>query len=187
MSRPTPWEFLSPSSTLLKFIDEIAYPGAATLDLACGFGRNAIVMAAYGCDVICVDRDLTRLLHLDATKAALLAQTPNDIAPGRITTVCADLSMKLWPLEKSSFDTIVVVHFVRVELFPFFTATLRVGGHLYFETFGGQGRNYLDLPRPGEIKAVLGANFDLRHYEEKAVSQKYQKAVAVKLVARKLE
>jgi SAM-dependent methyltransferase len=187
MSRPAPWGFLSPSSTLLKFIDKIARPGAATLDLACGFGRNAIVMAAHGCDVICVDRDLNRLRHLDATKMVLLEQAPNDIVPGRITTVCADLSVELWPLERSSFDIIVVVHFVRPELFPLLIATLRVGGHLYFETFGGQGRNYLDLPRPGEVKAALGANFDLRHYEEKAADQKHLQAVTVKVVARKLE
>ena len=186
MSRPALWGFLSPSSTLLKFIDEIAHPGAATLDLACGFGRNAIVMAAHGCDVICVDRDLTRLRHLDATKAALLEQAPNDTAPGRITTVCADLSVELWPLGRSSFDTIVVVHFVQLELFPSFIATLRVGGYLYFETFGGQGQNYLDLPRSGEVKAVLGAHFDLKYYEEKAASKKHLKAVTVKVVGRKL-
>jgi SAM-dependent methyltransferase len=172
---------------LLKFIDEIAHPGATTLDLACGFGRNAIVMAAHGCDVICVDQNLTRLRHLDATKAALLEQAPKGIAPGRITTVCADLSVELWPLERSSFNTIVVVHFVRLELFPLLIATLRVGGHLYLETFGGHGLNYLDLPRPGEVKAALGANFDLRYYEEKAANQKHLQAVTVKVVARKLE
>jgi SAM-dependent methyltransferase len=155
VDRPTPWAFLSPSSTLLKFVGEIAYPGAATLDLACGVGRNAILMAAYGCDVICADRDLTRLRHLDTTKATLLEQAPNDVASGHITTVCADLRADRWPFEISSFDAIAIVHFVRLELFPFLIPSLRVGGHLYFETFGGQGQNHLDLPRQGEVKAAL--------------------------------
>jgi SAM-dependent methyltransferase len=185
-SRPTPWGFLSPSSTLLKFVDKIAYPGAAALDLACGFGRNAILMAAYGCDVICADRDLVRLRHLDTTKAALIGQAPNDISPGRITTVCADVTADRWPFETSSFDAIVIVHFVRLELFPFLIPTLRVGGHLYFETFGGHGQNHLDLPRPGEVKATLDIDFDIRYYEERVASRHHTQAVTVKALARKL-
>jgi SAM-dependent methyltransferase len=186
VSRPTPWGFLSPSSTLLKFVGEIAYPGAATLDLACGFGRNAILMAAHGCDVVCADRDLVRLRHLDTTKAVLLEQAPNDVVPGRITAVCADLTADRWPFETLSFDAIVIVHFVRLELFPFLIPTLRVGGHLYFETFGGHGQNHLDLPRPGEVKAALGVNFDLRYYEERAASRQHTQAVTAKVLARKL-
>jgi SAM-dependent methyltransferase len=183
----TSWEFLSPSSTLLKFVGEIAHPGNTTLDLACGFGRNAIVMAAHGSDVICVDRDFTRLRHLDATKAELLEQTHNHhSASGRIMTVCADLRAELWPFEKSSFDTIVIVHYVCLGLFPYLLQTLRVDGHLYFESFGGQGQNYLDLPRPGEVKAALGANFALKHYEEKSAGKNHLQAVTVKMLARKL-
>ena len=186
MSQSAPWGFLSPSSTLLKFVGEIARPGTPALDLACGFGRNAILLAAYGCDVICADRDLARLRCLDKTKAALLDQVPNDNIPGRITTVCADFTASLWPFEISSFDTIVVVHFARLELFPFLISSLRVGGHLYFETFGNHGLNYLDLPQPGEVRAALKASFDLKHYEEKIASQKHLKAVTVKMLARKV-
>jgi SAM-dependent methyltransferase len=186
VDRPAPWGLLSPSSTLLKFVGEIAYPGAAALDLACGFGRNAILLAAYGCDVICADRDLTRLRHLDTTKAALLEQAPHDVASGHITTVCADLTADRWPFAASSFDAIVIVHFVQLELFPFLIRTLRVGGHLYFETFGGQGQNHLDLPRPGGVKSALGVNFVLRYYEERAASRHHMQAVTVKALARKL-
>jgi SAM-dependent methyltransferase len=185
-SRPASGGFLSPSSTLLKFIGEIAYPGARALDLACGFGRNAIVMAAHGSDVICADRNLVRLRHLDTTKAVLLEQVPNDVTPGRIATVCADLTADRWPFEASSFDAIVIVHFVRLELFPFLIPTLQVGGHLYFETFGGHGQNHLDLPRPGEVKAALGVNFSLRYYKERVASRQHPQAVTAKVLARKL-
>jgi SAM-dependent methyltransferase len=187
VDRPSPWGFLSPSSTLLRFVGDIAYPGADALDLACGFGRNAILMAAYGCDVICADRDLVRLRHLDATKAALQAQAPNGgAAQGRITTVCADFTAGRWPFETSSFDVIIIVHFGRVELFPFLIPTLRVGGHLYFETFGGQGQNHLDLPQPGEAKAALRGDFDVKYYKERAASRHHPQAVTVKVLARKL-
>jgi hypothetical protein len=81
---------------------------------------------------------------------------------------------------------IVIVHFVRLELFPFLIPTLRVGGHLYFETFGGHGQNHIDLPRPGEVKAALGVDFDLRYYEEKAASRQHPQAVTAKALARKL-
>lgn len=185
VSRPTPWGFLSPSSTLLKFVGEIAYPGAAALDLACGFGRNAILMAAYGCDVICADRDVTRLRHLDATKATLQAQVPNGIAQGRIATVCADFAADGWPFKPSSFDAIIIVHFVRLALFPILIPALRAGGHLYFETYGGQGQNHVDLPLPGQVKAALRSDFDIRHYEEKP-ARHHMQAVTVKALARKL-
>ena len=92
VSLSTSWRVLPPSTTLLKFVDEIAYPGGIALDLACGFGRNAILMAANGCDVICADRDLTRLRHLEKSKASLLDQTPHDIPPGLITAICTDLT-----------------------------------------------------------------------------------------------
>jgi len=35
--------------------------GAPILDVACGSGRNAMIFAELGCNVICVDIDLTRL------------------------------------------------------------------------------------------------------------------------------
>jgi SAM-dependent methyltransferase len=112
MKHSAPWGFLSPSSSLLKFVDELVVPGkSVTLDLACGFGRNAIVMAAYGSDVICADRDCARLRHLDATKSALLKQAPVNRGAGRLMTVCANFSSSVWPFTANSFDLITSVHF----------------------------------------------------------------------------
>ncbi len=188
MRPPTPWNYLSPSSTLLRFVPALTHPEKpVTLDLACGFGRHAILMAAHSCEVICVDRDLARLRHLNATKSALLEQAPPPHAAGQITTVCADLSQARWPFAATSFDLIIVVHFVKLELFPCVLHTLRRGGHLYFETFGAQGQNYLDLPRPREVKAALGACCDFKHYEERPSVRGRPDAVAVKALVQKTE
>jgi SAM-dependent methyltransferase len=188
MRSPTPWSYLSPSSTLLRFVPALTRPvKPVTLDLACGFGRHAILMAAHGCEVIGVDRDLARLRHLNATKSALLDQAPFLQAAGKITTVCADLSEALWPFAANSFDLIIIVHFVKLGLFPCALHALRQGGHLYFETFGGQGQNYLDLPRPGEVKAALGVCCDFKHYEERPSARGRPGAVAVKALVQKNE
>jgi SAM-dependent methyltransferase len=187
MSRSAQWGFLSPSATLLKFAGELARPGKSmTLDLACGYGRNAIVLAAHGCDVICVDRDLARLRHLDATKAASLSQAPTyNVAAGRLTTLCADLSEALWPFTPNSFDTIINIHFLRLELIPCLLKTLRHDGYLYIESFGGQGRNYLELPRSGQLKAALSGQCAFKFHQEKAASQKHPEAVTIKALAQK--
>lgn len=158
---------------------------ALTLDLACGFGRNSVLLAAHGCDVICVDRDLKRLHRLDITKSEFLARSPLQRPAGNLATVCADITEQSWPFVENSFGTIVSVHFMCLTLMPYLLRSLRVGGHIYIETFGGQGANYLSLPRPGETKAALGDRIDLLFYQERVASRKNQDAVTVKALGRK--
>ncbi len=186
MRRSTAWDFLSPSHTLLEFAEEIVEPGKTSmLDLACGSGRNAIAMAAYGCDVVGVDRDWERLRHLNASKFALLKSCPIRRDAGNIVTVCADLSEVRWPFASESFNIVISVHFVRIALIPRLLCSLRTGGHIYIETFGGHGMNYLDLPSAGEIKAALGDGVHLMYYKERPASRRHAEAVSVKVLARK--
>jgi SAM-dependent methyltransferase len=187
MRRPTPWDFLSPSSTLLKFAGELsATSGALTLDLACGFGRNAIVLAAYGNNVVCVDNDLNRLCHLEASKLALLARSPIQHQGGLITTICADIGEASWPFATEAFHVIICVHFKFLPLMPCLIQSLRPGGYLYLETFGGQGENYRHLPRRGETKLMVGDQTEIRYYRENPASRKHGEVVTVKVLARKL-
>jgi hypothetical protein len=44
-------------------------------------------------------------------------------------------------------------------LFPWFHSSLVPGGHLYIETVGGQGENYLELPAAGELHQLLSPLF----------------------------
>jgi SAM-dependent methyltransferase len=186
LNRSTTWAFLSPSSTLLKFAGELAHPGdTIVLDLACGFGRNAVLMAAHGCDVIGVDHDIARLHHLHASTEFLLERAPIHNVPGQITTVCADLNVASWPFAVDIFDIVISIHFVHLELFPCILQSLRPGGHFYLETFGGQGQNHLGLPRPGEIKAALSDHVDFIYYREKAATRTRVESVSVRALARK--
>jgi len=185
MGRSTAWDFLSPSTTLLKYADDLS-GGGLTLDLACGFGRNAIFMASYGSNVICVDHDLNRLRQLDASKSELLGLSPIQNRCGTITTVCADISEKLWPFLADTFHVVIGVHFKFVPLIPCIMRSLRSGGYIYLETFGGQGQNHLDLPRPGETKLAVGDQAKYIYYRERPASRKHGEAVTVKALARKI-
>lgn len=180
---------VSPSTTLIKFADEIATStNGPILDAPCGYGRNAVALAARGCAVICVDADVNRLNTLESTKAAYIAKAASSgVRVGRITTVCIDLlAVKRWPFAASSMSAIICVHFPVQELLPQFTMSLRTGGYLYIETFGGQGKNYLDLPKKGYLHEILRQQFDIKYYKERKVGPSVSNAVAVKIFARKL-
>lgn len=161
---------ISPSSTLVKFAGTIAASGSGlVLDAGCGFGRNAIALAAQGCTVICVDNDLRRLRMLDSVKAEYLAaNAAGSKRVGEVITVCADLRSDRWLFTPGSFSAVVCVHFVKMELLPYFSLSLWAGGYLYIETFGGQGGNYVDLPKAGQVRGVLG-DYEFIHYVEKRV------------------
>jgi SAM-dependent methyltransferase len=136
------WAPISPSPTLLKFAGNIAASASgAILDVACGSGRNAIALAAHGCDIVCLDRDLSRLRQLQTLQESLLAAAPLICPPWSIIPVCANVSKECWPFLAESFDTIISVHFVKMELLPSFLFSLKTKGYLYFETFGGHGQN----------------------------------------------
>src|SRR3954467_4161506 len=107
------WRFISPSKTLLNLVGNLANSNnSISLDLACGLGRNSIVLAAHGFDVISADRDLARLYRLNVEKETLLEKCPTEIKAGKITTVCADLSSGSWPFSENCFDNIVIVHYL---------------------------------------------------------------------------
>jgi hypothetical protein len=89
-----------------------------------------------------------------------------------------------WPFSGDQFSSIICAHFLN-ELIASFWSSLVAGGHLYIETFGGQGRNYLDLPQAGQLRDQLSPQFDLPFYQERKVGPAGNGAVAVRLLARK--
>jgi hypothetical protein len=72
-----------------------------------------------------------------------------------------------------------------LEYFDCFNYSLISGGYLLCETFGGQGKNCLQLPKPGDWKLNLERWLHLEVYEEKTVGHHYQPSVRVKLFGRK--
>jgi SAM-dependent methyltransferase len=177
---------IGPSSTLLRFANKIASSGGGlVLDVACGYGRNAVAVAARGCTVVCVDRDLYRLNMLERLKTKYIkSDTQSEYKSGKILPVCANLNFHDWSFAKSTFIAVICVHFVEVSLFPCFILSLCSGGYFYFETFGGQGENFEALPETGEIRHAL-RGCDLEYYSEKRVGPRERDAVSVKVLARK--
>jgi SAM-dependent methyltransferase len=178
---------ISSSKTLLKFSSEIASSSnGLVLDAPCGYGRNAVALAALGCRVVAVDNDRNRLAILEETKAAYIAtNAAANITPGKIFTVCADLNSNTWPFAPSRFSAIVFVHFSIVHLIPSFISALQEGGYIYVETFGGHGENFRVLPKAGQLRKLFSRDMEFKYYKERKVGPLAFDSVAVTLFAQK--
>lgn len=152
--------------------------GAPILDVACGSGRNAMIFAELGCNVICLDIDLTRLKNHLSGRASRFKSS------SQLQLRTLDLINDPWPFGAGTIGAVVNVHFLRPSLFPFFEYSLASGGHLLIESISGRGGNYLELPAAGEIRSALETGFHLELYEERKVGPKESNAVTVKLVGR---
>lgn len=179
-----------PSSFLKKQFDGIKISQIGPiLDIPSGSGRNAMFFHTLGCNVVCVDNDWTALrssLESSRKKAGPADGQDTRIRPqGRLLPLWTDLSKNQWPFRKNCFAAIINIHFVMPELFKYFQYSLMPGGYLLCETYGGQGENYLQLPRPGEWKARLESWLDIETYEEKPAGPISNRSVIVKLLGRK--
>lgn len=123
--------------------------GGSVLDLACGRGRHARLLAAGNHPVLAVDRDSAALAELAGV-------------PG-IATACLDLEGDDWPLAGRRFAGVVVANYLwRPRLAEVF-ALVEPGGVLIYETFMignaayGKPSNPDFLLRPGELRAAVDA------------------------------
>jgi SAM-dependent methyltransferase len=132
--------------------------GGEVLDLACGAGRHARLLAGMGYRVEAVDRDADAL--------ATLADVAN------VTTRRADLEGGPWPYYADVFDGIVVSRYLWRPLFPRIFNCLAEGGVLIYETFMegqqlyGKPSNPAFLLRPGELLEVIGKRFTVVAFEQ---------------------
>jgi SAM-dependent methyltransferase len=154
---------LDPSPWVLRWSPLIA-PGGAVLDLACGAGRHARLLAARGHPVLAVDRD--RAL-LDALAAV----------PG-IEPFYADLENGApWPLGARRFAAIIVVNYLYRPLFPRLAAGLDAGGVLVYETFAvgneryGRPSNPQFLLRSAELLDAFRPSLSVVAFEQGRVTR----------------
>jgi len=96
----------------------------------------------------------------------------------------ADVNRDL-PIKAGRLDLALAVHCSIHSNLLAIDATLRPGGFLIYETFGGQGRNWLDLPKAGQLQSRLKARFEIVTLQERAVGPVKKRSVAVRLLARK--
>lgn len=153
---------LEPSAWIARFAPLIA-PGGRALDLACGHGRHALLLASLGLRVTALDRAAQALAGLRGH-------------PG-MEVLEADLEAGAWPLAGRSFDGIVVANYLHRPLFPLLAGALAEGGVLIYETFMignerfGRPANPDFLLRPGELLDVFGNTLHIVAFEQGEVAQ----------------
>ncbi|HJU42182.1 MAG TPA: methyltransferase domain-containing protein [Vicinamibacterales bacterium] len=133
------------------------------LDLACGKGRHALLMADSGLQVRAIDRSPDAI-------AALAAEADRLELP--IETAVVDLETDPPPgLGESLYDMIVVFNYLHRPLMPMIRTAVKPGGRIVYETFTtrqaerGKPRNPAFLLREGELRELMAPFRVLRSRE----------------------
>ena len=138
-----------------RFVDLIPAAGEV-LDLACGSGRHARLLAAHGYPVLAVDRD-AESLALAAADGITTLQLDLEANPG---TDSQSANQKSWPFADSRFAGIVVTNYLHRPLWQQLIDSLAAGGVLIYETFAhgneqfGKPSNPAFLLARGELLQV---------------------------------
>lgn len=142
-------------------------PKGIALDVAAGYGRNALYLAAQGFTVEAIDRDDRAL----ATIAA--AATERDLPTLSVHQVDLEVNPAAPPdLGKERYDAILVFLYLYRPLFPALLQALKPGGVLVYETFLIDNHLRRQHPRrrefclePNELLR-LTAGLRVLHYDE---------------------
>ena len=132
MNRVTTWEVRyqkntshkpPPCQVLSNYTHLLPTTGIA-LDLACGLGANALLLAHHGLKTYAWDYAETALERLQAFAQAQSV---------RIHTQVRDVVIS--PPPPATFDVIVVCHFLARNLVPTLVRALKLKGLLFYQTF----------------------------------------------------
>jgi SAM-dependent methyltransferase len=139
-----------PSPWVARFVPLM--PPGETLDLACGGGRHARLLAALGHLVVALDRDPQALARVGQGAAG----------QGIITTREVDLEAPNapWPFAPGRFAGIVVTNYLHRPLLPELARALAPGGVLVYETFA-QGNERFGKPSNPAFLLAAGELLEL--------------------------
>jgi rhodanese-related sulfurtransferase len=120
-----PGEVHGPSDWLLANADLLPRGGAA-LDVACGRGRHALLLASDGFRVRAIDADPARIdaLRIVADRLHLA-----------VDAAVEDLERGAPALGERAFDVVLVFNYLHRPLLPAIVAAVAPGGLLLYETF----------------------------------------------------
>lgn len=140
-----------PSSWLLENADLLPR-GGTVLDVACGRGRHALLLASAGFDVRAVDRNPEAIDFLRTTAERLSL---------RLDAEVVDLETDPPPGLASGFDVVMVFNYLHRPLMPALCEAVRPGGRIFYETFTarqaerGRPKNPAFLLNDGELPALM--------------------------------
>ena len=143
---------LGPSSWLVENADLLPRSGQV-LDLACGRGRHALLLAGAGFPVHAVDADEETIRALQATAARLGMELRAEVL---------DLEVAGVELPPRAYDAILGFHYLHRPLFPLLVRALRPGGVMLYETFTSDQAERAEGPsnpdfllQPGELERLV--------------------------------
>ena len=132
---------------------ELLPRGGRVLDVACGKGRHALLLAGAGFDVRAIDRNPEAVEFVRGTAAKL---------GFRIDAGVVDLETDPPPpLSPAAFDAVLVFNYLHRPLMPALRESLKPGGRMFYETFTtrqaerGHPRNPAFLLRDGELPELM--------------------------------
>jgi SAM-dependent methyltransferase len=169
-----------PSAWVARFASLV--PPGEVLDLACGGGRHARLLASLGHQVLAVDCDAEALTRAKGASISTL-QVDLEGANGQVP---------LWPFEAGRFAGIVVTNYLHRPLMENLMGSLAPGGVLLYETFASGNERYGKpsnpdfLLHPGELIDVVRGTAGVRiiAYEDGYVALPKQ-AMVQRICARK--
>lgn len=173
----TPSLFVVDALTALAAPASPLAPGRA-LDLACGRGRHALLLAARGWQVDAVDYSLPALAALRhaATRKGL------DVR-------CLATDVSTWAMPRARYDLVVVVSFLDRGILPAIRDAVAPGGALVYETQLRENESSAGMRpefrlAPGELE-LLCAGWDVVLRRDDRTMHRGQPALRAGIAARR--
>jgi tellurite methyltransferase len=144
------------------------FPAGRALDIACGTGKHALLLAARGRHVTAIDfssaaleilEDRARSMYIPVIRSERFPQAGKQVHGG-LELMQADLERIQLP--EHSYDLILCIQYLQRSLFPQMSRALRPDGVLLIETFSraqvefsGGPRNPAYLLETGELREAF--------------------------------
>jgi len=176
-----------PSPLLIKAIKNLK-PGRA-LDLACGVGRHALLLAQHGWHVTAVDSSAVAVEILQQRAREWNARDSQAFCL-LVDTFVADLEKGEFQIEMSAYDLICDFYYLQRDLFPAIRAGVKPGGavvaaiHLNDGNPDAKPRDPAFLLEPGELKALF-SDWEITYYREGPSDESGHHHDTAYLIARK--
>jgi SAM-dependent methyltransferase len=162
----------NPSDFVVKFFDEYdVSKSMPILDLACGYGRNALYAESLGYKVIASDLDDSILTNTEVLN--------NQNFHFKRFDANEDL-----PIGLKSLSAILVVHYYSENLFERIKKLVCEGGYILYESISAHGENWKELDKKGRVEDQLKNEFKFEYINKREISKNIEYET-IKFIVRK--